>query len=231
MGIVSAASTNLETLREADVVILCTPMRTLVRQIPLVLPHLSPRAVLTDVGSTKKVFFDAIRRLRPRAFVVGGHPMAGNERQGLDGCDPDLFECRPWILIPSGALPQRARNLLVRLVRGVGSLPLWMNDPSAHDLAVARVSHIPYLLAYALAEQPRDALRVAGNSWRDATRVALSDENMVLDFLLTNRGPIRRSVREIQGRLRKLALEIDRADEKALRKRISRARSCRARIK
>ena len=84
---------------------------------------------------------------------------------------------------------RRAGAPLERLVAGVGARPLWMKSPRDHDLKVARVSHIPYLLAYALMGTPEDSVRVCGNSFRDATRVAKSDPDMVLDFLLTNRDP------------------------------------------
>jgi prephenate dehydrogenase len=83
---------------------------------------------------------------------------------------------------------------------------------------VARVSHIPYLLAYALMGTPLDAIRVCGNSFRDATRVAASDPDMVLDFLLTNKGPIKKSGQGAPGRLGKLIRLIDRGDAAGLRK-------------
>jgi prephenate dehydrogenase len=100
---------------------------------------------------------------------------------------------------------RRKAALLERLVAGVGARPTWMKSPRDHDLKVARVSHIPYLLAYALMGTPADAIRVCGNSFRDATRVAASDPDMVLDFLLTNAGPIRRSGGELQARLNEAA--------------------------
>jgi prephenate dehydrogenase len=156
--------------------------------------------------------------------------MAGNERAGLDGTDPDLFEGRPWVLIPARPSDRRSAGPLERLVRGVGATPRWMEDPRDHDLKVARVSHIPYLLSYALLGTPEDAIRVCGNSFRDATRVAASDVDMVLDFLLTNRDPIRRSARELQERLRVLVSAIDRGDENALRQAMESARRRRLKI-
>ena len=105
-----------------------------------------------------------------------------------------------------------------------------MKSPQDHDLKVARVSHIPYLLAYALMGTPEDAIRVCGNSFRDATRVAASDADMVLDFLLTNAGPIRRSARELQARLDDLLARIARGDAAGLRRKLLRARSLRTTI-
>jgi prephenate dehydrogenase len=191
-----------------------------------VAPLVSPKAILTDVGSTKTDIVEALRRARPAAAVVAGHPMAGNERTGLDGCDERLFEKRPWVLIGD----RRKGALLERLVVGVGARPLWMQSPRDHDLKVARVSHIPYLLSYALMGTPEDSIRVCGNSFRDATRVAKSDPDMVLDFLLTNRDPIRKSARELTKNLEGLLRLIDRGDVAGLRKALSRARERRSRI-
>ncbi|HLY09529.1 MAG TPA: prephenate dehydrogenase [Planctomycetota bacterium] len=226
MGIVAAAGGDVSAVSGADIVVLATPVRTLLRQIPEVAPLVSRGSLLTDVGSTKTDIVAAFRRAKPAADVVAGHPMAGNERAGLDGCDARLFERRPWVLIGE----RRAGAPLERLVLGVGARPLWMTRPEDHDLKVARVSHIPYLLSYALMGTPEDSVRVCGNSFRDATRVAASDPDMVLDFLLTNRGPIRKSAGELRRRLEALLRLIDRGDAAGLRKLLARARGLRARI-
>ena len=230
MGILDEAGTDLSVLPSADVVVLATPVRTLLRQIPTVAPLVRPDAILTDVGSTKKDILDAFREAKPRAAVVAGHPMAGNERAGLDGTDADLFRNRPWVLIPARPSDRKAVATLERVVRAVGALPRRMADARDHDLKVARVSHLPYLLSYALMGTPEDAVRVCGNSFRDATRVAASDVDMVLDFLLTNRGPIRKAAGEVQGRLRRLVSAIGRGDAATLRKLMSAARTRRQRI-
>jgi prephenate dehydrogenase len=226
MRILAEAGTDPAALSAADIVVLATPVRTLLKQIPEIAPLVRPGAILTDVGSTKTEIVDALRRAGSAGTVIAGHPMAGNERAGLDGCDPDLFVNRPWVLIGN----RRRGALLERLVGGVGARPLWMKHPQDHDRKVAQVSHIPYLLAYALMGSPEDAIRVCGNSFRDATRVAASDVDMVLDFLLTNRGPIRRSAAELQARLERLLRWIDQRDAPRLRKALLRARGRRSRI-
>jgi prephenate dehydrogenase len=226
MKILAEAGTDLDALSAADVVVLATPVRTLLRQIPDVAARVRPGAILTDVGSTKAQIVGALRRAATRVTVVAGHPMAGNERAGLDGCDERVFEQRPWVLIGD----RRKAALLERLVAGVGARPTWMKSPLDHDLQVARVSHIPYLLAYALLGTPVDAIRVCGNSFRDATRVAASDPDMVLDFLLTNATPIRRSGRELKARLDELLRAIDRGDAAGLRRTLVRARLLRSQL-
>ncbi|HEV3027261.1 MAG TPA: prephenate dehydrogenase [Planctomycetota bacterium] len=226
MGILAEAGTDLAAVATADIVVLATPVRTLLRQIPQVAALVPKGSILTDVGSTKTDIVDEFHRVNPAATVVAGHPMAGNERAGLDGCDPHLFDERPWVLVGD----RRKALLLERLVVAIGARPLWMKSPQDHDLKVARVSHIPYLLAYALMGTPEDSVRVCGNSFRDATRVAASDPDMVLDFLLTNRGPIRRSAGELRRRLDALLRSIDRGDAAGLRRKFARAREVRSRI-
>jgi prephenate dehydrogenase len=226
MGILAESGTDLAAIQKADLVVLATPVRTLLRQIPEVAARVRKNAILTDVGSTKTEILGALQAANSAATVVAGHPMAGNERAGLDGCDEKVFHDRPWVLIGE----RRKAALLERLVEGVGARPFWMKSPEDHDLKVARVSHIPYLLAYALMGPPIDAIRVCGNSFRDATRVAASDADMVLDFLLTNQGPIKKSAKELQERLGGLLRLIDRGDAAGLRKALLRARALRAQI-
>jgi prephenate dehydrogenase len=226
MGILEEAGTDLDEIGAAEVVVLATPVRTLLRQIPEVAGRVRRGSILTDVGSTKTEILEALRGAKSPATVVAGHPMAGNERAGLDGCDDKVFENRPWVLIGD----RRKAALLERLIAGVGARPVWMKSPRDHDLKVARVSHIPYLLAYALMGTPEDAIRVCGNSFRDATRVAASDADMVLDFLLTNAGPIRRSGRELKARLDAILDRIERGDASGLRKILLRARERRSKM-
>jgi prephenate dehydrogenase len=229
LGLLAEAGTDLDAVRGADVAILATPVRTLLRQIPDVVARAGPGTLLTDVGSTKLDVFRAFRAAKPASPVLCGHPMAGNEKAGLDGVDPDLFEGRPWTLIPCRGT-SRAFRAFEGLVKGMGARPVWMADARDHDDKVARISHVPYLLAYALMGTEEDALRVAGSSFRDATRVAQSDPDMVLDFLLTNRGPIARSAGRLAGRLRALVGRIRRGDAEGLRAAFRAARERRGRL-
>ena len=154
--------------------------------------------------------------------MIGGHPMAGNERAGLDGLDPDLFVDRPWALIPVHRATPSARRKLSTLIKGVGARPVWMKSPQTHDVAVAGLSHVPHLVAYALVDAVGEELSLAGNSFRDATRVALSDPGMVVDFLLTNGGPVRQAAARFERTFRELGRAIASGDEKTLRRILSR---------
>jgi len=212
-------TTDLAAAREADVVVLATPVRSIIALLPHVAHLLKPGAMVTDVGSTKS---DVLRAARGVSFI-GGHPMAGTETAGLDGCDRELFAGRPWILIPAhGVLPSHVTRM-GRLVAGVGAKPLWMKSAAAHDAAVAAASHVPHLLAYALLASVDDRT-FAGGSFRDATRVAASNPDMVIDFLLTNRRPVARAMSSLGRHIGRLVAAVRAGDEKALRKLIEAAR-------
>jgi prephenate dehydrogenase len=230
MGIVHAASTDPRDAAGADVLVLATPVRTLLRQIPGFAATAGPDALLTDVGSTKEEVVRAFRALpRPRPALVAGHPMAGNERAGLDGTDPDLFRGRPWVLIPASPADRRRAAPWERLLRGIGARPLWMRSPGEHDYTVACVSHVPHLLAYALMGAPERTIRLCGGSFRDATRVAGSDVDMVLDFLLTN-ASLARAAGDLKARLDRLLSALSRKDAAAARRILDRARRRRGKI-
>ncbi|HYE98301.1 MAG TPA: prephenate dehydrogenase [Planctomycetota bacterium] len=230
MGLLAAAGTDVAAVEEADVVVLATPVRTLLRQIPEIAPRVRPGALLTDVGSTKAEILEAFRTARPRAAVVAGHPMAGNEKAGLDGVDAGLFERRPWTLIAGPGATPAARRTVEALVRGVGSRPVWMSSAREHDRRVAAISHVPYLISYALMGVDDRALRVCGNSFRDATRVAMSDPDMVLDFLLTNGRAVAEATASFGRRLAGLLSAIGRRDAGTLRRAFAAARARRSGI-
>ncbi len=197
----------------ADVVVLATPVRTLISQLKPAARRMKRGAILTDVGSTKEAIVHAAKGLR----FVPGHPMAGSEKAGIAGCDPDLFVGRPWVLLPGPG-----RDVIARLVRGVGAKPVFLASAAEHDRIVAECSHLPHLMAYALMGLGAD-LRYTGGSFRDATRVALSDVEMVLDFLLTNR-----HLRPVARRLARELMRLASSDARSLRLALRRARDRRS---
>lgn len=220
---VHEATTELRRAREADVVVMATPVRTILDLLPRVAKLLKPGTLVTDVGSTKADILGAARR-HGMSFI-GGHPMAGTEKAGVEGCDPELFVGRPWILVPAHGVRPDHVTWIGRMVAGVGAHPVWMDDPQRHDAAVAAISHVPYLAAYALLSSTDEGpSALAGNSFRDATRVAASDVDMVVDFLLTNRRHVPAAAQAFGRALSRLTSAVRRGDERALRKALEAAR-------
>ena len=225
---VQEATSSLSAVAGADIVILATPIRQIIESIPKIAKHMKPGAVLTDVGSTKKEIVEAAKLLEsPEFSFIAGHPMAGNEKQGIAGCDPDLFEDRPYILLPSIVTRPRHIKWMDDLTRGLGARTHWLDSPDEHDRIAASVSQLPYLIAYSLMQDNSDdrLLNLAGNSFRDLTRVASSAPEMVLDFLLTNRLHLQAVTRTFQKTLTALSRAVARGDRRSLKRIFDRARS------
>jgi prephenate dehydrogenase len=179
----------------ADLVILATPVAVILDHLPRLQPHLSPRALITDVGSTKRRICERAAELYAhRPLFLGGHPMAGKERSGLENADARLFENARYVLTP--IKPEHLGDDRVqafrKVVAAVGARPL-LSDPATHDLAVAYLSHLPQLLSSGLASLMEEkhaggdlSLDVAASGFRGVTRLADSPYSVWRDICLTN---------------------------------------------
>lgn len=147
-------------------------------------------AAYTDVASVKELpITDAAGQGCDLTSYVGGHPMAGRERSGPTAARGDLFEGRPWVLTPTRTATETAVATVEQLVLACGALPVQM-DPSAHDQAMALVSHAPHvmasLMAARLAQASESAVQLCGQGVRDVTRVAAGDPALWTDILVSN---------------------------------------------
>jgi prephenate dehydrogenase len=206
-GAIDRGTTDpVEGVEDADLVVLATPPELVVRMAHQVIPYLRAGAIVTDVASVKKDIVGGIETaLEPggRIAFVGGHPMAGNEGRGVSAASADLFEGAVYILTPPARTDGEAAERLVSLARAVGARPIVM-DPDAHDRAVARVSHLPYLLAAALMGAAAKETAAAGPSFLGATRVAGSPVPMWAQICRLNRQEIVDALRAFRGRLDRL---------------------------
>jgi prephenate dehydrogenase len=186
-----------EALAGAELVVLAAPPLANLRLLrELGRLARTPRLVVTDVSSVKRRICAAGARLGSLDFV-GGHPMAGRERGGFAASRPDLFHGRPWILTPA-----RSRRALARvraLVRDVGAREVRLT-PARHDRAVAFVSHLPQLVAWALADAARAGRaraplrKLAGPAFLDMTRIAKSPRRLWREILSENRDELGRAL-------------------------------------
>jgi prephenate dehydrogenase len=151
--------------------------------------------VITDVGSTKAEVCAAARKAFPaggKGAFIGSHPMAGSEKTGLAARDAHLFESAAWVLCPEKDTPPAAVASLQAFAEDLGARVLKL-APDRHDALVAQVSHLPQLLATALAatvvarDDADEALQVAGAGFRDMTRLAASSFAVWEPILRSNR--------------------------------------------
>jgi prephenate dehydrogenase len=223
-SLVDEGTTDLAAgVGQADVVVLATPVRVILRQLAEIGPLLPAGCVLMDLGSTKAAVVAAMAGLPGHVQPLGGHPMCGKEVSGLDAADPAIYRGRTFILSPLPRTPEAALALGRQLARAAGAHPLVL-APARQDFLVATLSHLPYLLACGLvatadATTSADpaAWEIVAGGFRDTSRVAGSDVTMMLDILMTNREEVLQAVAVFQDQLGNLAHLLEAGDEEDLR--------------
>ena len=196
VGAVDEGSPEVATaVRDADLVILATPVGSILDLLPRLKSAASPRALVTDVGSTKRLICQRARELfGDEPLFLGGHPLAGKERSGIENASAALFEGARYVLTP--LLPDHLEDARVKafsaLVEAVGAKP-FLTEASTHDRAVAFLSHLPQLVSSGLASMVAGQgaedflpLELAASGFRDVTRLAESPYNLWRDICLTN---------------------------------------------
>ena len=227
-GLIDQGATDVaDGVRQADVVVLATPVRVIMHQLTEIGPLLPEGCLLMDLGSTKAQIVTEMARLPEHVQPMGGHPMCGKEVSGIEVADPGLYRGCTFILAPLPRTSEAALKLGHELAEAIGARPLVL-EPERQDYLVATLSHLPYLLACALvgtadATTSADpaAWKIVAGGFRDTSRVAGSDVTMMVDILLTNRGEILKAVNTYQAQLRELARLVAVGDEDGLRARLS----------
>lgn len=223
-GLIDGGTTDIgDGVREADVVVLATPVRVIIRQLREIGPLLPHGCLLMDLGSTKARIVAEMERLPGHVQPLGGHPMCGKEASGIEAADPALFQGCTFILTPLLRTSEAALALGRALAEAVGADPLVL-EPEQQDYIVATVSHLPYLLACALVATADATVSTDPASWevvatgfRSTSRLAGSDVTMMIDILLTNREEVLKALSTCQGHLNELVRLVETADEEEMR--------------
>ncbi len=206
-----------QAVQGSDVVLLATPVGAVLDLIERVGPILPPHVLMTDVGSTKKEIVaraESVLGAAAATRFLAGHPMAGKEHSGIEHADPDLFENAVWLFTPTAgqnvapdSSPAGPISDFLCLVQSAGARVLVM-DAARHDRLCAWVSHLPQIVATALASSLEDefgddeALKaVGGRALREMTRIAASPYSMWRDIAFTNTANIAESVSKLEQRL------------------------------
>lgn len=172
----------------AELVIVCTPVGSIVEHVRQAAEHCPEGALITDAGSTKQVIVSALDGTLPRGCrFLGGHPLAGGEKAGPTHADAELFEGKVAILTPTRNSSADDYDLLERLWEALGSVVIQMT-PAEHDQALALTSHLPHAVAAALcAAIPETYFRLAGNGLLDTTRIAAGSPDLWKQIFSLNR--------------------------------------------
>lgn len=189
------ATMNLkEGVKDADLVVLCAPVSTILRQMAVLKPWLSPNARVIDIASSKTLVDHAARKYLKGAHFVGCHPMAGAAKTGLTHADAYLFE-------GSVCFMTNTDPLIERFWRALGSSVHYLT-PQSHDEWVAHVSHLPHILAFVLFQSGRAkklarlGIEACNPSIQDLARLSKSDPKLWADILMSNKKEILRSLNE-----------------------------------
>jgi prephenate dehydrogenase len=190
LGAVTQASTSLDGVRGADLVVLAAPVRANLTILSSLPDLVGPATLVTDTGSTKRAIVSAAATLGQAITFVGGHPLAGSARGGIEASRVDLFERRPWVLTPTSTTVRSHVDRLNAFVRALGAQPLEL-DAAEHDHLLAVTSHLPQLAASALMHVVGEAvgsagLALSGGGLADTTRVAASPARIWTDICATN---------------------------------------------
>ena len=218
-GAIQAASRSAaEAVGGADLVVLCTPVGIFESILEQIAPALSPGAIVTDVGSTKRSVVATAERVLPgHVSFVGSHPMAGSEQRGVEFATADLFRDAVCITTPTDRTNRQALNEVESFWRVLG-MHLVRLSPAEHDRRLADVSHLPHALAAALMTmQEPQSLPLAGKGFRDSTRIAGGDGGLWRDIFIDNRDNLRDSIRRLRAQLEQLETHLQGADADAVK--------------
>jgi len=221
-------------VRDADVVVLATPVGVIPQIARRIVPHLKEGSIISDVGSVKSCIVQEIEEfLPPETYFVGGHPMAGSERRGVSAADLKLFEGTICCLTPTDRTNPDALGLIKDIWEGVGA-EVMLIPPSQHDLIAGGVSHLPHIIAVALVNMAGDLGRddervfnlIAGG-FRDATRIAASHPILWRDICLANREVILKMISRFKSVLSRMESMISGLKSDQLLKELERAQGLR----
>lgn len=236
-GLAKVATTSVvEAASGAEFIILATPvdvMIDLAKQIATC--DVGENCVVTDVGSVKGLLVPSLESAfaGSRASFVGSHPMAGSEKTGLDAARPDLFRGACCIVTPTEATNDSALTCVKTFWSALGCRLLSMS-PDVHDRKVARISHLPHVMAavttLAALRPDATALDCAAGGFRDTTRVAAGDPGLWTGILRENRAEVIAALRDALGATRELLEIVEGFDEEALRLFLAEAKTLRDRL-
>jgi prephenate dehydrogenase len=220
-GVVDFATESLTVgVAEADLIVLATPVRAILQTLRD-LPALRPDGCLVlDLGSTKHAINEAMAELPGSFAALGGHPMCGKETAGYQAADPALFQGKTFILTRNKRTTPAIEAPTLAIIDLLGAKPLFLSAQH-HDQLAATVSHLPYILSaalmhYASGKKDEYLWPTSASGFRDVSRLAGSDPQMLLDILLTNRAAVLDQLQVYQQELNAVTRLLTEANEESL---------------
>lgn len=236
LGAVDSTVTDIYFgVKRVDMVILATPVNSILEIASQMVPYLKMGAIVMDVGSTKERI---VRKLTPalslsEVHFVGTHPLAGSEESGIEVAKADLFKEATCVITSTPQTNEDALSIVRSLWESVGAKVVEMS-PELHDELIAYSSHLPHIIATALVDltkmQDKKILSLLASGFKDTTRIAASDPVMWRDICLTNQEKILKSISEFRKILDKWQRLIEQANPEILKTEFEEVRKFHAQI-
>jgi len=212
----------------AQLIVVCTPVNTIVERVREIASHASPGTLITDAGSTKAEIVAALdKNLGPGARFIGSHPLAGDHRAGATHARADLFDGRTVVVTPTRASQASDVQQLCDFWQLLGAKTLKMTARQ-HDQAVAATSHLPHLVAAALASAtPEELDELISTGWLDTTRIAAADPELWTQIFLSNRKCVLGSLKRLETNITRLRTALEREQPAQLESLLKKAKRSR----
>jgi prephenate dehydrogenase len=211
-GCVDEISTSIaEGVKQASLVVVCTPVESIARQVSEAGEHCPADCVITDAGSTKAEIVAAVQGMK-RVPFVGSHPLAGSEKNGSEAAAADLFDGRVAVVTKTEKSDPVAARTIEEFWQSLGATVLRMS-PDEHDAALACTSHLPHLVASALAAAtPEQLLPLTATGWQDTTRIAAGDVELWRQIFLANGESTLKALADFEKVLSRFRAALESAD-------------------
>jgi prephenate dehydrogenase len=226
VGAVDVTTTHLPRgVQGAELIVVCTPVGRIAQDVLAAAAVCERTALLTDAGSTKaQLVAELDGALDDAVRFVGSHPLAGSERSGPSQARADLFAGRVVVVTPTPRTAPRDVKAIGAFWTALGARVVQMS-PQAHDRALAFTSHLPHLVASALAGGlPGEYARFAASGFRDITRVASSDPELWRQIFVSNRREVLRSLESFRTTFDALEAALRSGDDARLLELLTQAR-------
>jgi prephenate dehydrogenase len=238
-GVIDTGSIKTSIAKDSDLIVLAVPVGVYREVLEQLIPYISNKTIVTDLGSVKgHLVYMCEELLKDIAPFVGGHPIAGTEKSGVENAVENLFNGAKFIVTPTKNTDREALRKIKTLWEKLGSTVIEM-DPFYHDKVFAAVSHLPHVVAYSIVnaisklsiELSTDLFKFTGGGFRDFTRIAMSDPVMWRDICVENRKNILKALRTFKSSIEEIEKLIEKNDKESLKNFFESSREKRSSVK
>lgn len=206
-------------IQQADWIILASPPSAFETLLKKIVHRLTPTQIVTDVGSIKSSVMKTYQKiLGHRIPYIGSHPIAGSEKKGFNAAKKGLFQGAPCMITPDKNTASKTLKKTIEFWKALGMKPI-VKKPQEHDLIFAAISHLPHLISWSLLGtvfKNKGWISLAGEAWRDMTRIAQSSPELWAEIFISNRDNLLKSIQKFNSGLKKLEQKIGSGNTQSL---------------